>query len=92
MICMYACCLLPDQVLLDAVATIALVKPDKACGIENMILQMAQRGQLTEKVSRCMPSPWQSLSNDSEATDCTRVLTQITHHKESNLPGTLWMA
>ena len=33
-----------------AVARIALVKPEKAKGVENMILQMAQRGQLTEKV------------------------------------------
>lgn len=33
-----------------AVARIALVKPDKAKGVENMVLQMAQRGQLTEKV------------------------------------------
>ena len=43
-------CLLHDPVLLDAVARIALVKPDKARGVENMVLQMAQRGQLTEKV------------------------------------------
>ena len=34
----------------NVVARIALVKPDKARGIENMVLQMAQRGQLTEKV------------------------------------------
>ena len=33
-----------------AVARIALVKPDKAKGVENMVLQMAQRGQLNEKV------------------------------------------
>lgn len=33
----------------NAVARIALVKPDKARGVENMILQMAQRGQITEK-------------------------------------------
>ena len=43
-------CLLPDHLLLNAVARIALVKPDKARGVENMVLQMAQRGQLTEKV------------------------------------------
>ena len=60
-------CLLPDHFLLDAVARIALVKPDKARGVENMVLQMAQRGQLTEKV-------------------------RITHHKASNMPGTLWKA
>jgi hypothetical protein len=34
-----------------AVARIALVKPDKARGVENLVLQMAQRGQITEKVS-----------------------------------------
>ena len=33
-----------------AVARIGLVKPEKAKGVENMVLQMAQRGQLTEKV------------------------------------------
>ena len=32
------------------VARIALVKPDKARGVENMVLQMAQRGALTERV------------------------------------------
>ena len=31
-------------------ARIALVKPEKARGVENLILQMAQRGQVTEKV------------------------------------------
>lgn len=35
-----------------AVARIALVKPDKARGVENMILGMAQRGQITEKARR----------------------------------------
>jgi len=35
----------------DAVARIGLVKPDKAKGVENIVLQMAQRGQLNEKVS-----------------------------------------
>ncbi len=34
-----------------AVARIGLVKPDKAKGVENIVLQMAQRGQLNEKVS-----------------------------------------
>ena len=32
-----------------AVARIALVKPDKARGVENMILQAAQRGNISEK-------------------------------------------
>lgn len=36
--------------LSTAVARIALVKPDKAQMVENLCLQMAQRGQLTEKV------------------------------------------
>ena len=34
----------------NAVSRIALVKPDKARGVENMILAAAQRGQLGEKV------------------------------------------
>ena len=33
-----------------AVARIALVKQEKARGVENLVLQMAQRGQITEKV------------------------------------------
>lgn len=33
-----------------AVARIALVKPEKARGVESMILQMAQKGALTERV------------------------------------------
>lgn len=39
-----------------AVARIALVKPDKARGVENLILQMAQRGQITEKASLTLAS------------------------------------
>lgn len=33
-----------------AVARIALVKPDKAKGVEDVILRGAQYGQITEKV------------------------------------------
>jgi Double-stranded DNA-binding domain len=33
-----------------AVARIALVKPDKARGVEDVILRAAQTGQITEKV------------------------------------------
>ncbi len=33
------------------VANIALVKPDKARSVENMILSAAQRGAITEKVT-----------------------------------------
>ena len=43
-----------------AVARIALVKPDKARNIENMILAAAQRGQMMEKVRGAavfLPSP-----------------------------------
>ena len=48
------CICLPavKALLCSAVARIALVKPDKAKGVENMVLQMAQRGQLNEKVIR----------------------------------------
>ncbi|DBA76993.1 hypothetical protein WJX77_011795 [Trebouxia sp. C0004] len=35
----------------ERLARIGLVKPDKAKGVENIVLQMAQRGQLNEKVS-----------------------------------------
>ncbi|CAL5229853.1 g13263 [Coccomyxa viridis] len=35
----------------ERLARIGLVKPEKARGVENLILQMAQRGQVTEKVS-----------------------------------------
>lgn len=33
-----------------AVARIALVKPDKAQAVENLVIQLAQRGQLSERV------------------------------------------
>lgn len=36
--------------LRHAVNRIALVKPDKARGIEDTLLRMAQRGQISEKV------------------------------------------
>ncbi|KAK9811763.1 hypothetical protein WJX72_009653 [[Myrmecia] bisecta] len=35
----------------ERLARIALVKPEKARGVENILLQMAQRGQIVEKVS-----------------------------------------
>lgn len=35
----------------ERLARIGLVKPEKAKGVETMVLQMAQRGQLNEKVS-----------------------------------------
>lgn len=35
---------------LHVVARIALVKPDKARGVEDVILRAAQMGQITEKV------------------------------------------
>ena len=45
-----------------AVARIGLVKPDKAKGVENMVLQMAQRGQITEKVwYHSVPQPFSVL-------------------------------
>jgi DNA-binding TFAR19-related protein (PDSD5 family) len=40
-----------------AVARIALVKPDKAKGVEDVILRGAQYGQITEKVSEDYYSP-----------------------------------
>jgi DNA-binding TFAR19-related protein (PDSD5 family) len=57
-ICCYSVC---------AVARIALVKPEKARGVEDVILNAAQRGQIAEKVheinlvSRCdilHGTPW----------------------------------
>ena len=53
---MWACTL---QVLLPAarerLARIALVKPDKARGVEDLVLQAAQRGQIVERVRACRP-------------------------------------
>ena len=54
--CFYACAQVralakPVTVGSCAVARIALVKPEKARGVESMVLQMAQRGALTERVS-----------------------------------------
>jgi hypothetical protein len=53
-------CTLPSRVrsvrlralvfLPHAVSRIALVKPDKARGVENMVISMAQRGQISEPV------------------------------------------
>lgn len=40
----------PHAIISCAVSRIALVKPDKARSIENMILSAAQRGALGEKV------------------------------------------
>ena len=39
-------------------ARIGLVKPEKAKGVENMVLQMAQKGQLNEKVSSDSMQIW----------------------------------
>ena len=39
------------SILYEPVARIALVKPDKARGVEDVILRAAQYGQITEKVS-----------------------------------------
>lgn len=39
----------------ERLARIALVKPDKARGVENMLLAMAQRGQLGEQACGLCP-------------------------------------
>ena len=49
-----------------SVARIALVKPEKARGVENLILQMAQRGQITEKVGFCLRKSYVSCSRRSQ--------------------------
>lgn len=49
-----------------AVARIALVKPEKARGVESLILQMAQRGQITEKVGFCLSTCYVSCSRRSQ--------------------------
>lgn len=47
----------PDsRVCASAVARIALVKPDKAKGVENLVIQLAQRGQIQERVRLCSTS------------------------------------
>jgi hypothetical protein len=43
-------CLAEPTWCLLAVARIALVKPERARGMENMLIAAAQRGQITEKV------------------------------------------
>ena len=49
------------QVLLPAarerLARIALVKPEKARGVEDLVLQAAQRGQIVERVRSTPPPP-----------------------------------
>lgn len=42
-----------SNILLHAVARVALVKPDKARNVENMILTAAKRGALQSKVRHC---------------------------------------
>ena len=39
----------------ERLARIALVKPDKARGVEDLVLQAAQRGQIVERVRACRP-------------------------------------
>jgi hypothetical protein len=46
----------PATLLARAVSRIALVKPDKARGVENMIISMAQRGQISEPVRAPLPT------------------------------------
>ena len=53
-----------------AVARIALVKPDKARGVENMILQAAQRGNISEKVRLSVLRPRLSGSAVDARSDC----------------------
>jgi DNA-binding TFAR19-related protein (PDSD5 family) len=48
-VCCYAVC---------AVARIALVKPEKARGVEDVILNAAQRGQIAEKVHGIKRCHW----------------------------------
>lgn len=38
---------------ISIVARIALVKPEKARGVEDVVLRAAQTGQIVEKVSSC---------------------------------------
>jgi DNA-binding TFAR19-related protein (PDSD5 family) len=51
-----------------AVARIALVKPDKARNVENMILSAAQRGALQNKVRRPAGSAAQELVDAADRT------------------------
>jgi hypothetical protein len=51
--------------LAHAVSRIALVKPDKARGVENMIISMAQRGQISEPVRAPLPTRAACFARDS---------------------------
>lgn len=47
----------PVLTVILTVARIALVKPEKARGVEDMILRAAQMGQIVEKVPLCLLHP-----------------------------------
>lgn len=51
----------------ERLARIAIVKPEKAAEVGNLILSMAQRGQLTEKVSDDRLKSMLNSSSDSSA-------------------------
>jgi programmed cell death protein 5 len=55
------------------VSRIALVKPEKARGVENMVLSMAQRGQLTEPVSDAQLLSLLEKVNDQTAPKATTI-------------------
>lgn len=44
----------PVLTIILSVARIALVKPEKARGVEDIILRSAQMGQIVEKVPLCL--------------------------------------
>lgn len=44
----------PVLIIILTVARIALVKPEKARGVEDIILRSAQMGQIVEKVPLCL--------------------------------------
>jgi hypothetical protein len=53
--------------VLCTVARIALVKPDKARGVEDLVIRMAQMGQITEKVRRSVTVEFELLAACNES-------------------------
>lgn len=53
--------------VLCTVARIALVKPDKARGVEDLVIRMAQMGQITEKVRRSVTVEFELLAACDES-------------------------
>ena len=59
-----------------AVSRIALVKPEKAEAVQNLCIQMAQRGQLVEKVSFQIARSCTATQRETKSLICSRTNAQ----------------